>query len=278
MPCKRLAQLACQIPPVAASCGCLLPAAVVLLCPTHLPAGLYDFGAAVNVTTPYLGVSLQTARILNDFGVQQWYQFLGNFVLNELLRIQAALLTGAVDSRILTTAAQDQANAAAAAGGNGTTGGNGTSVARGVAAVRDAGSLLLDKIAASMGILTDDLSAGLHAAGVLPKTAAAAAQPDAAQQAQQQAKKQAQLQQQRSGVKGDTIVPNVDAAADKGGKVMTSNTQFKQGDVALLDEPLVKKAEGAQPEAGVKYAKTKTAAQEPAAQAAKPKKKAAKKP
>jgi hypothetical protein len=33
---------------------------------------VYNFGAALNVTTPYLGFSAATRRIANDFGVQQW--------------------------------------------------------------------------------------------------------------------------------------------------------------------------------------------------------------
>ena len=193
-----------------------------------LLAGVYNFGAAVNVTTPYLGVSLATARILNDFGVQQWYQFVGNLVLNELLRIQAALLSGAVDSRILTRAAQQQANAAAAAAAGTTRAG----IADGVAAVRDAGNVLLDKIASYMGISTGDLTAGLKAANILPE-------PTPPQPAKPQPK-QAEQQQ------GDTVVPNI-MTATPDDKAVTSGSDVKLGDQSLLNEPLVRKAEGAQP-------------------------------
>jgi len=201
--------------------------------------GVYNFGAAVNITTPNLGFSALTYQLLDDFGVQQWYQFVGNLVLNELLRIQTALLSGAVDSRILTDAKKDAAQ-------------NRTSIARGAAAVADAGSMLLDRIAGIMGINTEDLSAGLQAVGALPKAAdAAPAQPPQQQPRQQQAS----AQQQRARAMNNGIVANTEV--DKGGKEIVSNTKFQEGDLSLLDKPLVRKAEGAQSEAAAAEKKPK---------------------
>lgn len=189
-------------------------------------AGEYNFGAAVNVTNPALGFSLETRRIANDFGVQQWYQFVANLVLNELLRIQAALLSGAVDSKILTTQ-RDRAPA-----------GGRSAVADGAAAVRDATNELLDNIAKTMGIKTEDLKAGLDAVGAIPKAAPAPAKPAAPVLPEQQREtKPPQVD----------VVPNTPATAE-GGKVIVKNTDEREGDMALLDDnvPLVKKAEGAQ--------------------------------
>jgi hypothetical protein len=117
--------------------------------PTPPLTGEYNFGAAVNVTTPYLGVSLATRILADDFGLQQWYQYVGALVLNELIRIQAALLSGAVDERIINA---PQGRAGAAAGGP-------------IAA----GGVLLDRIAQQMGISVRDLSAGLDSVGLMPK-------------------------------------------------------------------------------------------------------------
>ncbi|KAF8073100.1 hypothetical protein HT031_000761 [Scenedesmus sp. PABB004] len=47
------------------------------------PPGEYNFGAAVNVTVPWIAFSAQLNRVANDFGVQQWYQFVGQLILNE---------------------------------------------------------------------------------------------------------------------------------------------------------------------------------------------------
>jgi hypothetical protein len=124
------------------------------LCRAVAASGEYNFGAAVNVTVPYLGVSLNTRTIADDFGVQQWWQFLGSLVLNELLRVQAALLSGAVDERIINEPVARSAP-----------------IVDGVAAVADAGSMLLDRIAKRMGLNTEDLSAGLKAVGIAPTSA-----------------------------------------------------------------------------------------------------------
>jgi hypothetical protein len=195
-------------------------------------AGEYNFGAAVNVTNPALGFSLETRRIANDFGVQQWYQFVGNLILNELLRIQAALLSGAVDSKILTTQ-RDRAPA-----------GGRSAIVDGATAVRDATNELLDNIAKTMGIKTEDLKAGLDAVGAIPKAAPAQTPPA-------QAKPAAPVlpEQQREAPQPTFgVVPNTPDTAE-GGKVIVKNTDEKEGDQALLDDkvPLVKKAEGAQP-------------------------------
>lgn len=194
---------------------------------------MYNFGAAVNVTTPFLGLSLATAQLADDFGVQQWYQFVGNLILNELLRIQGALLSGAVDSKILTRAAQQQAQAAAAARSD---------IASGVAAIADAGSMLLDRIANTMGINTADLAAGLKAAGVLPQPAQT---PAPAPQQRQQDPADAAA---RAAASSNNIESNV-ANVDQGGKLIVKNTDTQAGDQSLLREPAVMKAEGPQPAA-----------------------------
>jgi len=124
-----------------------------------LPAGQYNFGAALNITNPWLGFNVQTRRLLNDFGVQQWYQYTNNLILNELLRIQGALVSGAVDSRILTAIAQRRADAA-----NSTT----RSMSEGMQAVQDATQNLMQRIAGRMNLTTQQLTAGLRAAGALP--------------------------------------------------------------------------------------------------------------
>ncbi len=207
---------------------------LILLC-CSLYAGEYNFGAAVNVTNPNLGFTVDLTRIANDFGVQQWYQFVGNLVLNELLRIQAALLSGAVDSKILTTQRNN-------AGGR-------SAIADGASAVADATNELLDKIAKNMGINTADLRAGLNAAGVMPKPAPPA--PPAAPPAPPAMPEQ-RAGQQPAAPTDNGIVPNTgkDATAD-GGQVVVKTTLEKQGDMSLLDPNvnLVKRAEGAQPEA-----------------------------
>lgn len=210
--------------------------------------GVYNFGAAANLTTPNLGFSALTYQLLDDFGVQQWYQFVGNLVLNELLRIQTALLSGAVDSRILTEAKKDA-------------GQNRTSIARGAAAVANASSTLLDRIAGIMGIKTDDLSAGLQAVGALPKAAdAAPAQPR---------QQQASAQQQRARARNNGIVANTQV--EEGGKEIVSNTKFEEGDLSLLDKPLVRKAEGAQPQPQAAAKPASKQAAKPAAAEKKPK-------
>lgn len=66
------------------------------------PAGEYNFGAAMNVTAPYIGFNFQLQRLANDFGVQQWWQFLANYALAELLRIQRALLDTTVSDNLAT--------------------------------------------------------------------------------------------------------------------------------------------------------------------------------
>jgi hypothetical protein len=179
------------------------------------------------VTTPFLGLSLATAQLADDFGVQQWYQFVGNLILNELLRIQGALLSGAVDSRILTRAAQQQAATTVPR----------SDIASGVAAVADAGSMLLDKIASNMGINTADLTAGLKAAGVLPQPAPSPAPAPAPQQPAAPT------------ARSNGIVSDVANTAE-GGNLIVKNTDTQQGDRALLGEPAVMKAEGAQPTEG----------------------------
>jgi hypothetical protein len=75
------------------------------------PPGEYNFGAAVNITNPYLGFNAQLNRLANDFGVQQWWQFTGQLIINELFRIQSALVTGAVDRTIYTAEVTDRLNA-----------------------------------------------------------------------------------------------------------------------------------------------------------------------
>jgi hypothetical protein len=192
---------------------------------------VYNFGAAVNVTTPFLGLSLATAQLADDFGVQQWYQFVGNLILNELLRIQGALLSGAVDSKILTRAAQQQAAAAPR-----------SDIASGVAAVADAGSMLLDRIATTMGINTADLTAGLKAAGVLPQPAPT---PAPAPQQRQQDPAEAAVQ---AAARSNGIESNV-ANTNEGGELVVKNTDTQAGDQSLVREPAVMKAEGPQPAA-----------------------------
>eukprot|EP00879_Flechtneria_rotunda_P004220 GHRR01004468.1.p1 GENE.GHRR01004468.1~~GHRR01004468.1.p1 ORF type:complete len:443 (+),score=94.05 GHRR01004468.1:532-1860(+) len=161
------------------------------------PADVYSFGAAVNVTVPYLGYSANLQKLLNDFGVQQWYQFLGNLVLNELLRIQAALLDGEVDSALLTARAAaiadadtddtaDRSGSSIADDSTGGTAGHESGIISGIQALTSAGSNLLDKIAIRMGISTDDLKSGLTAAGVLPKPQATTIKQGIPQQPQQQ--------------------------------------------------------------------------------------------
>jgi hypothetical protein len=61
------------------------------------PAGVYNFGAALNVTRLFLGYNAATRRVLNDFGVQNWYNYLSNFAQIELFRIGAALIDGSAD-------------------------------------------------------------------------------------------------------------------------------------------------------------------------------------
>lgn len=126
-----------------------------------LPAGQYNFGASLNITNPWLGFNVQTRRLLNDFGVQQWYQYTNNLILNELLRIQGALVSGAVDSRILTAIAQRRADAA----------GSTRSMSEGLQAVQDATQNLMQRIAGRMNLTTQQLTAGLRAAGALPTPA-----------------------------------------------------------------------------------------------------------
>jgi hypothetical protein len=152
------------------------------------PPGEYNFGAAVNITNPYLGFNAQLNRIANDFGVQQWYQYLGQLVINELFRIQAALVSGDVDRRIYTAEvierlgalgfrpvpgdrrhqlAEDlgviaekkiaETGAAPAAGSN---------IVAGAEALRSAGSTLMQRVAQRMGLTVADLIDGLRAGGV----------------------------------------------------------------------------------------------------------------
>lgn len=55
----------------------------------------FGAGAALNVTRLYLGYSAGTRRLLNDLGVYRWYNYAGQVAAAELLRIQAAIVTGA---------------------------------------------------------------------------------------------------------------------------------------------------------------------------------------
>ncbi|WIA29474.1 hypothetical protein OEZ86_011975 [Tetradesmus obliquus] len=176
------------------------------------PASQYNFGAAVNITNPYLGFNAQLNRIANDFGVQQWWQFTGQLIINELVRIQAALVSGDVDRRIYTRELNDRAAAlgfrpvpdpgarrhllageataaaAAAAAGSG--------IAAGIDALRSAGSTLMQRVAQRMGLSVADLIDGLRAAGVpVPGSEQSLTRMNLAaaprQQQQQQAKAQA---------------------------------------------------------------------------------------
>jgi hypothetical protein len=151
------------------------------------PASQYNFGAAVNVTNPYLGFTAQLNRVANDFGVQQWWQFVGQLIINELVRIQSALVSGDVDRRIYTAELNDRAAAlgfkpvpappaggarrhllddAAAAAAEPPAAPGGSGIAAGVDALRSAGSTLMQKVAQHMGLSVADLIDGLRAAGV----------------------------------------------------------------------------------------------------------------
>lgn len=54
------------------------------------PAGLYNYGASLNATVPYLGLSLQTRRLANDFGVRRRRHAAGRCMLLQHARTQCA--------------------------------------------------------------------------------------------------------------------------------------------------------------------------------------------
>ncbi|KAF6258993.1 hypothetical protein COO60DRAFT_1638722 [Scenedesmus sp. NREL 46B-D3] len=155
------------------------------------PASLYNFGANVNITNPNLGFNAQLNRIANDFGVQQWWQFTGQLIINELFRIQAALVSGEVDRRIYTAELEDRAAALAAAAEPVAGPAGASGVAAGVEALRSAGSMLMQRVAQHMGLSVADLIDGLRAAGVPAAAATATATAQQQQQQQQQAPVQA---------------------------------------------------------------------------------------
>jgi hypothetical protein len=150
------------------------------------PPGEYNFGAAVNITNPQLGFNAQLNRIANDFGVQQWWQYLGQLVINELFRIQAALVSGAVDRTIYTAEVVERTTALgfrpvpaedggrrllaeelgviAETGAAPATGGS--NIVAGVEALRSASGTLMQRVAQRMGLSVADLIDGLRAGGV----------------------------------------------------------------------------------------------------------------
>lgn len=89
-------------------------------------AGVYNFGAALNITQNWLGFNVRTRKVLNDFGVIRWYQYLVQFVVFELNRIIRAInVPRPAFFRPVTTASPRA--------GDGGLGGNGTA-AEGLAA------------------------------------------------------------------------------------------------------------------------------------------------
>lgn len=181
------------------------------------PPGEYNFGAALNITAPYIGFSFQLQRLANDFGVQQWYQFVANLVLGELIRIQRALLDTTVDDNLATAF--------------GTTG-------RRLSATDSGASSglmlnLLRRIASRMGLSTQDLTRGLSALGVYngPSIKDVVDKPDKVVKADKPAVKPAHGQK----VKGDsekdvkpaTVEPAKTVTAAKGTKP-TTPTKYKQ--------------------------------------------------
>lgn len=57
-------------------------------------AAIYNYGYALNVTQVFLGFGLNTQRLLQDFGVTRWYNYLSAIIGLELVRIIDALLGG----------------------------------------------------------------------------------------------------------------------------------------------------------------------------------------
>jgi hypothetical protein len=147
------------------------------------PPGEYNFGAAVNITNPNLGFNAQLNRIANDFGVQQWWQYVGQLVINELFRIQAALVSGDVDRRIYSAEVIERTEAQGFRpvpdGGRrllaeelgviaetGAAPSGGSNIVAGVEALRSAGGTLMQRVAQRMGLTVANLIDGLRAGGV----------------------------------------------------------------------------------------------------------------
>jgi hypothetical protein len=188
------------------------------------------------------------------------YQFASNLILNEILRIQAALLSGAVDDRILTADAQDAANAALVAGGRRLTqqqassGGSGSGISWG-----GVWRVLLGRIASALGINLEDLIDGLQAVNALPSGVAKAASGAAgaaggaapkpapkAATAPEPALKQAQALKAAASREPRAAQPEVVEAADMtaapGGSTQTTSSEFVAGDAALLGLDVAKAA------------------------------------
>lgn len=52
---------------------------------------MYSFSAAVNITKPSLNITDK----IDDFGIQKYFSFLGSLIVNELVKIESALVEAA---------------------------------------------------------------------------------------------------------------------------------------------------------------------------------------
>ncbi|GFH12821.1 uncharacterized protein HaLaN_08579, partial [Haematococcus lacustris] len=60
--------------------------------------GVFDFGTAVNLTRVQLGFNVNARRVLNDFGVTRWYDYLVSFLGFLFLRASRTLLSTPVNT------------------------------------------------------------------------------------------------------------------------------------------------------------------------------------
>ncbi|KAJ9507128.1 hypothetical protein QJQ45_004717 [Haematococcus lacustris] len=78
--------------------------------------GVFDFGTAVNLTRVQLGFNVNARRVLNDFGVTRWYDYLVSFLGFLFLRASRTLLSTPVNT-LLRNANVNVSAPGAAAGG-----------------------------------------------------------------------------------------------------------------------------------------------------------------
>jgi hypothetical protein len=104
---------------------------------------VYNFGTSVNITRAWLGFNLATRRVVNDFGLKNWYNFLADWAQLELVRIGSAIADFAV---ALPPAARSGA-------GLDVTNSTGAATLRaGLADLTDAGTKFASKVAERLGI------------------------------------------------------------------------------------------------------------------------------
>jgi hypothetical protein len=105
---------------------------------------VYNFGTSVNITRAWLGFNLATRRVVNDFGLKNWYNFLADWAQLELVRIGSAIADFAV---ALPAAARSSVD------GVDLTNSTGAATLRaGLADLTEAGTKFASKVAERLGI------------------------------------------------------------------------------------------------------------------------------